>query len=320
EMSTPSFLRILSRKAPKGSRPTQPRNTALPPNLAIAQATLAAAPPAFLVKAGAVERSNPSFSATKSIRISPMQNTFFISLERDKVTQKSKGPTPGGDSRSCSTFGRWKLFFKSLGTRSFLCNIVKNNIMRTFVVGNIHSALRALVQLFERVVVGPEDHLIFLGDYVGGWSTAVATVDYLIGLKDRFHCTFLRGNHDALCPEWLLPQKENIQWLDNGGRATRDSYLAAEKETWDLHLQFFGNLENFYVQRGDRLFVHAGFTNLNGIHFEYYEPYQYWDRTLWELAKALNPALKLSDADYPKRLAHFKEIFIGHTPLSKNGV
>src|SRR5690606_13611299 len=127
EMSTPSFLRILSRKAPKGSRPTQPRNTALPPNLAMAQATLAAAPPAFLVKAGAVERSNPSFSATKSIRISPMQNTFFISLERDKVTQKSKGPTHGGIPALAPPLEGGNFFLKVEGPGHF-CVILSKTI------------------------------------------------------------------------------------------------------------------------------------------------------------------------------------------------
>jgi hypothetical protein len=44
----------------------------------MAQATLAGAPPAFLVNFMAFERSLPWFSATKSINTSPMQNTFFI--------------------------------------------------------------------------------------------------------------------------------------------------------------------------------------------------------------------------------------------------
>lgn len=189
--------------------------------------------------------------------------------------------------------------------------------MRTLVIGDIHSGLRALEQLLERARVGPGDHLIFLGDYVDGWSTAVETVDFLIGLNDRLPCTFLRGNHDELCREWLLTQKENPQWLAHGGWATRDSYLAADRGIWDLHLQFFADLDNFYLDGDGRLFVHAGFTNLNGIHHEYFEPYRYWDRTLWELAKALNPGLRPTDVDYPKRLGLYKEIFIGHTPLSK---
>lgn len=192
--------------------------------------------------------------------------------------------------------------------------------MRTLVVGDLHSGLRALEQLLERANVGPGDHLIFLGDYVDGWSTAVETVDFLIGLRDRHRCTFLRGNHDELCREWMLTQRENPQWLKHGGKATRNSYLAADRGIWDLHLQFFSDLENFYLQRDHRLFVHAGFTNLNGIHYEYFQEYQFWDRTLWELAKALNPDLPPSDDDFPDRLKLYGEIFIGHTPLSKTGV
>lgn len=196
----------------------------------------------------------------------------------------------------------------------------KNFGMRTLVVGDIHSGYRALEQLIGRARVGPGDRLVFLGDYVDGWSTAVETVDYLIGLRDRFNCTFLRGNHDELCREWLLTQRENPQWLQHGGKATRDSYRAADRGIWDLHLQFYDDLENFHLDGGERLFVHAGFTNLHGIHQEYYRPYHYWDRSLWELAKALNPKLTPSDPDYPERLGHYREIFIGHTPLSRTGI
>ena len=52
--------------------------------------------------------------------------------------------------------------------------------MRTLVVGDIHSGVRALEQLMDKARVSTEDHIIFLGDYVDGWSTAVETIDYLI--------------------------------------------------------------------------------------------------------------------------------------------
>lgn len=192
--------------------------------------------------------------------------------------------------------------------------------MRTLVVGDIHSGLKALEQLILKANVTPKDHLIFLGDYVDAWSTAVETVDFLIDLKKEFNCTFIRGNHDELCRDWLLTEKENPQWLAHGGTATRDSYLRDDREDWSSHLDFYASLKNYYLADDNRLYLHAGYTNLKGIEFEYFEQSFYWDRTLWELATAIDSNLNPEDPKFPKRLTHYKEVFIGHTPLSKNKV
>lgn len=189
--------------------------------------------------------------------------------------------------------------------------------MRTLVVGDIHSGLRALEQLLTKAKVTSNDQIVFLGDYVDAWSTAVETVDFLIDLKNDFNCIFIRGNHDELCRDWLLTQKENPQWLAHGGTATRESYLRADKEKWEQHLQFYAELQNYYLAEDNRLFLHAGYTNLRGIEFEYFEQSFYWDRTLWELATALNPEMDQDNPKFPKRLTHYREVFIGHTPLSK---
>ncbi len=191
--------------------------------------------------------------------------------------------------------------------------------MRKLVIGDVHSGLKALEQLFGRAKVTKDDHLIFLGDYVDSWSDAFETVEFLITLGNTHHCTFIRGNHDELCREWMLTGQEKPQWLAHGGRATRDSYARVGKERWEAHLEFYRNLENTFLDYENRLFLHAGFTNLKGIDYEYFEQLFYWDRTLWELAKSLSPDLSLENPNYPERLKHYKEIFIGHTPLSKTG-
>ena len=72
-------------------------------------------------------------------------------------------------------------------------------------------------------------------------------------------------------------------------------------------------------QQYQRLFLHAGFTNLKGIEHEYFTKTFYWDRTLWELAMSLDPGLNENDLHYPKRLTNYKEIYIGHTPVTRMG-
>ena len=65
------------------------------------------------------------------------------------------------------------------------------------------------------------------------------------------------------------------------------------------------------------MFIHAGFTNVRGVDFEFFKPLFYWDRTLWEMALALDPNLSKDHISYPNRLKLYHEIYIGHTPVTK---
>lgn len=190
---------------------------------------------------------------------------------------------------------------------------------RTLVVGDIHGALLALKEVFEKAKISPDDQLIFLGDYVDGWSDSANTLDFLIDLKERQPCIFIKGNHDDLLLQWFYSQKSNPKWLKHGGQSTLDAYKNLPKYHQDTHKIFIEQMQNFYVDKNNRLFVHAGFANMHGPEYEFYENTVYWDRTLWELAVALNKNLNKEDVWYPKRLKLFKEIFIGHTPVSLYG-
>ena len=53
---------------------------------------------------------------------------------------------------------------------------------KTFVIGDIHGALKALKQVLERANVSDNDTLIFLGDFVDGWSDAANVINFLIQL------------------------------------------------------------------------------------------------------------------------------------------
>lgn len=190
---------------------------------------------------------------------------------------------------------------------------------RTLVIGDIHAGLRALEQVLDRLDPTNDDTLIFLGDYVDGWSESVETIEYLIRLDKTNQCIFLIGNHDALCADWLRTGKDNPLWLEHGGRSTMDSYENADEQTVKRHLTFYGDLQDYYLDDQNRLFLHAGFTNLKGVTFEYFSSNFYWDRTLWEVALSLDPDLTEKDSTYPKRLMNYKEIYIGHSPVTKIG-
>ncbi|NJY61335.1 serine/threonine protein phosphatase [Salinimicrobium sp. CDJ15-81-2] len=190
---------------------------------------------------------------------------------------------------------------------------------RKLVIGDIHGGLKALIQLLERAKVTPEDELIFLGDYVDGWSDSANVVSYLIEFSKQNTCIFLRGNHDDLTHRWLETGELNDQWLQHGGQSSIDAYRQFSEEEKQAHIKFFEQMVNYYIDKENRLFVHAGFTNQRGPENEYTPTPFYWDRTLWEMAMCLDPGLKPGDTNYPKRLELFKKIFIGHTPVTRIG-
>lgn len=189
---------------------------------------------------------------------------------------------------------------------------------RTLVIGDIHGGLRALEQILDRASVTANDKLIFLGDYVDSWSESPQTLDFLITLRKTNHCIFIRGNHDELLLQWLLG-KDNEMWHQHGGLATMASYADIGPQVKQKHIAFLESLENYYLDEKNRLFVHAGFTNMHGVKTEHYPRLLFWDRTLWETAIAMDPAIRPGDAAYPKRFQNYREIYIGHTPVTKIG-
>ena len=191
---------------------------------------------------------------------------------------------------------------------------------RVLVIGDIHGGLRALHQVMERAKVTEKDMLIFLGDYVDGWSESPQVINYLIDLGKKQNCIFLRGNHDELLLNWLEGNTKDFDekmWYKHGGEATVLAYENISEVTKKHHIDFLIGLDNYFLDEDNRLFVHAGFTNMNGIHYEYFPKLFYWDRTLWETALALNENLTTNDILYPKRFKLFEEIFIGHTPVTR---
>lgn len=187
---------------------------------------------------------------------------------------------------------------------------------RTLVIGDIHGGLKGLHQVLERANVDVNDQLIFVGDYVDGWSDSAAVISYLIQLQNTHTCVFIRGNHDYLLHKYLTTNHYNPMWLQHGGASTLKSYANISSKEKEEHIVFLEALVNYHIAE-DNLFVHAGFTNQAGPQHEFYPDMVFWDRTLWEMACALDTTLSKKNSLFPKRLLLFNEIFIGHTPTTK---
>ncbi len=185
---------------------------------------------------------------------------------------------------------------------------------RTFVIGDIHGAYKALKQVIEKAGVEDTDQLIFLGDYVDGWSQSFEVIEYLMQLEKKMKCVFIKGNHDLWCQQWLDKNILDETWIYNGGKATFKSYQNRSAVDLLEHFGFFKRTQNYVIDDQNRLFIHAGFSSLHGPYKEHYSSNYSWDRTLWEMALCLDNRLKRNSFLYPKRLKLFSEIYIGHTP------
>ncbi|KIX20599.1 metallophosphatase [Flavobacterium sp. 316] len=189
--------------------------------------------------------------------------------------------------------------------------------MQKFVIGDIHGGLKALIQVLKKIKISEKDLLIFLGDYVDGWSESPEVINYLITLKNKYNCIFIKGNHDDLLLNYLKTKSFNKEWLIHGGSSTIKAYEKINQDIINKHISFLESLKEYFIDEDNRLYIHAGFTNQKGVEYEYFKPSFYWDRTLWETAISLNPNISFDDILYPNRLKIYKEIYIGHTPVTK---
>ena len=185
---------------------------------------------------------------------------------------------------------------------------------RTLVIGDIHGGLKAILQLFEKAAVTTIDKLIFLGDYVDGWSESAQVIDYMIELNATQECVFIKGNHDAWCEDWLRTGNADPLWLQHGGAETVESYSSAGVQRKTQHLNFLERMPFYFIDDKKRLFIHAGFTSMHGPQKEFHNSNFSWDRTLWEMAIVMDKRIEQDSVLFPKRLKLFNEIYIGHTP------
>lgn len=189
--------------------------------------------------------------------------------------------------------------------------------MRTFAIGDIHGGLKALIQVLNKLEIKEGDKIIFMGDYVDGWSESAQVVQFLIELSQNFNCVFIKGNHDVWCENWLKDLNDvNPSWYIHGGKETMESYAGFSEEEKKLHLNFFQNLPLYHLDAENRLFLHAGFTSLHGVEKEKFPELFYLDRSLWEMLLVMDRSIPKDSIFYPKRLQHYKEIYIGHTPTT----
>jgi Calcineurin-like phosphoesterase len=159
--------------------------------------------------------------------------------------------------------------------------------VRVIAIGDIHgqknrfSDLIRLLERYRQKNPMPEEHMVFLGDFVDRGPKSVSIIEELMARKKSAQNTahteiFLMGNHESLLLE-NAQERSNREdlWWRNGGQQTVLNYLthtdcvipknASQADIFDLfrvhfpkkHLKFLSDLDHSY-QVGPLVFAHAG--------------------------------------------------------------
>ncbi|HET9870388.1 MAG TPA: metallophosphoesterase family protein [bacterium] len=184
-----------------------------------------------------------------------------------------------------------------------------------YAIGDIHGCLKQLQDLLAQLPLGPDDELVFLGDYIDRGPDSKGVLDYL--LKERQpHWHFLRGNHEQMLLDWLGTPNPLAasNWLLNGGHQTLQSYIPKDKmdevrgegihvllQSYipHTHVEFLNALPLTY-DTPEAFFCHAG------INLDKPLADQEADDLLWIRRKFLQ-----DPRPTPKLVVH------GHTPVEK---
>ena len=191
--------------------------------------------------------------------------------------------------------------------------------MGLIAVGDIHGCPATLERLLDELALTPEDHLVFVGDYIDRGPDSRTVIDQLLELQEEQPCTFLRGNHEALMLDYLGTGSDSTGgdsgggpalqatralrlWRQNGGGSTLHSYVNGQSTAHipEAHVAFLRKTKRYH-ETDDFFFVHAGLKPGRTIR-ENVERED--ERTfLWERGHFEAP-----------RLAWEKPVVCGHTP------
>jgi serine/threonine protein phosphatase 1 len=185
--------------------------------------------------------------------------------------------------------------------------------MKRFVLGDLHGAYKALMQVIESSGINyDEDQLICLGDVADGWNEVPECFEELLKFKNLI---YIIGNHDLWLRDYFQKGHTPYIWTSQGGKATMNAYKRyADMEMVKHHRELLEKALSYYTTEDNKLFVHGGFN----WHQPIKEQAEYdltWDRDLFVTACMwqgyANRELKLD------KVKAYDEVFIGHTTTSR---
>lgn len=129
-----------------------------------------------------------------------------------------------------------------------------------WVIGDVHGCAKTLQALVYRIrAIAPDEPIVIAGDLVDRGPDSAGVIQFCI--DNAIECVL--GNHEQMMLDYCNGNEYySGQWLQNGGAATRASYL--DSIVPEAHLKFLQELPKFLFypeyKKGDRmLFIsHAG--------------------------------------------------------------
>ncbi len=131
---------------------------------------------------------------------------------------------------------------------------------RTIAIGDIHGCLDHLDALLLAIEPTPDDHLVFLGDYVDRGPDSAGVMNRLITLSKNLKITTIMGNHEQMMLESRNDIDRLTEWLLNGGDATLFSYGGKRGNFSHVPAEHWHFLERNlvpYLETKTHIFVHA---------------------------------------------------------------
>ena len=130
--------------------------------------------------------------------------------------------------------------------------------MSLIAIGDVHGCARTLNVLLRKLDLQPDDHVVFVGDYVDRGPDSRGVIQTCIDLQESVRCTFLRGNHEAIMLDAIAPDAPIdavAHWHQSGGGDMRASYPGGVIDP--AHVTFLQSTE-LYLDTPDFFFVHGG--------------------------------------------------------------
>ncbi len=127
---------------------------------------------------------------------------------------------------------------------------------RILAIGDVHGCYRALVTLLGFVAVSAVDTLVCIGDVVDRGPSSKQVVDRLLSLRTTCKVIVIMGNHEEMMRDAISGRGLLNAWLENGGRATLDSYRGSIDAIPPDHIRFLLSAQPYW-ETDNEIFVHA---------------------------------------------------------------
>lgn len=159
--------------------------------------------------------------------------------------------------------------------------------MSIYVISDIHGQRNMFYEMLNKINFNENDHLYILGDVI---DRGINGVKLLKELKNTPNITVLKGNHEHMCYNAMLSEKNRKIWFENGGNITFQEILKLDKKERHILLFYMNSLPLYKiitVNENKFVLVHAGLYKTN--------------------ADTIEEMMKLQ---YPSDLLNIRELFL----------